>query len=51
MVLSETAVANVVAMKIFGDAGGELKNWGPITLMAQPLHVVALEGTWWSFGM
>ena len=49
MVLSETAVANVVAVKIF-DAGG-LKNWGPITLMAQPLHVVALEGTWRSFGM
>ena len=29
MVLSETAVANVVAMKIFGDAGGELKNIWP----------------------
>ena len=50
MVLLETAVANVVAVKIF-DAGGELECWGPITLIAQPLHVVALEAAWRSFGM
>ena len=50
MVLLETAVANVVAVKIF-DAGGELECWGPITLMAQPLHVAALEAAWRSFGM
>ena len=49
MVLLETAVANVVAVKIF-DAGGELECWGPITLMAQPLHVVALEAAWRGVG-